>query len=197
LGEWKYYQIIVPLGHETIKISATRFVGDIVLYINRCSSTTTAACVSQLPNSTFYTDKSANPFAPEYRGNAVSVSLTRSDSQSVSYLLAIQSLSFYAAYQVTASLHHTIIALQAGVQVEDQVDTDETDFYSFLFDSTDDVLTINLRSMSGNPDLYVSTTLQYPGPKNYTWMSTSYGSDTIVIDPRDNHDFCIRECELF
>jgi hypothetical protein len=46
--------------------------------------------------------------------------------------------------------------------------------------------------ISGDPDLYISTSIERPGEGagNYTWKSFSYGSDLVHIDPSTDADAC-------
>ncbi len=39
--------------------------------------------------------------------------------------------------------------------------------------------------ISGDPDLYVSTQFTHPSPVNSSWHSFRYGSDMLVINPKN------------
>lgn len=51
---------------------------------------------------------------------------------------------------------------------------------------------LSLLQLSGDPDLFVSTTVAHPAAddSNSTWRSTEYGADVLVIDPRTDHRAC-------
>lgn len=118
------------------------------------------------------------------------LSISREDKTPCSYLVGVHSLSRFAAYQMTYSLDHTLIALRAGVSVTDHVIVGELDYYTFLLDSDFSSLKISLTTVSGDPDLFVSTTIKRPGVGNYTWLSYRYGSDTLIIDPSKDSSAC-------
>ena len=46
--------------------------------------------------------------------------------------------------------------------------------------------------LSGDPDIYVSTTVGHPAPDsvNSTWRSSDYGPDVLVINPRTDPKAC-------
>jgi hypothetical protein len=48
--------------------------------------------------------------------------------------------------------------------------------------------------LSGDPDLFISTTITRPqaNDANSTWRSTEYGPDSITIDPRTDPKACSR-----
>lgn len=47
--------------------------------------------------------------------------------------------------------------------------------------------------LSGDPDIFVSTTVEHPqaDDTNSTWRSTEYGADVLVIDPRTDRRACV------
>ncbi len=50
---------------------------------------------------------------------------------------------------------------------------------------TAQALQLQLTALQGNPDLYVSTSLQQPGPDGFTWRAATNGSDALTLDAPD------------
>jgi hypothetical protein len=58
----------------------------------------------------------------------------------------------------------TSVCLQADVAVVDHVGEDQLSYFSFFLDEPLTALKIALTTLSGDPDLYVSTTQTRPSP---------------------------------
>ena len=208
---WKYYIIRLQAGHESFDIRITKVVGDTDLFVSTCPYLS-FECVggggkpSYLPNATynvahsisrpiaatddyyfFGTDdySSENSFKPEEV-----LQVTRSDKTPKTYIIGTRSGSFYAQYQISYTLKNTQLALSPGVSVMDHVEKDEVDYFTFYKDSTDNVLRVVLTPLSGDPDLYISTTVKYPNRNNNTWKSEDYGPDSITIDVYSDDEAC-------
>ena len=55
--KWKYYQLVLPSGHEDIDVRCTTLVGSIDLFVKRCSLKSISLCASKsLPNTTYFTE---------------------------------------------------------------------------------------------------------------------------------------------
>jgi hypothetical protein len=50
---------------------------------------------------------------------------------------------------------------------------------------TAQALVLQLTALQGNPDLYVSATVQQPGPGSFTWSAAMAGSDALQLDNPD------------
>lgn len=193
---WKYYQVIAEAGHESIYIHGISVIGNVDMYVNRCPFPSLAACLgysgtdtrSYLPNATHYLastmDESGSGSGQD------NMRILRNDPDRCMYIIGVNSRSIYASYDLSVKFETTVMALQAGVPVFDHADPGETDFFSFFLRDSHEKLTLSLAPLSGDPDLYVSTTLQYPGPRNYTWKATNYGADTLTIDPGQDSRAC-------
>jgi hypothetical protein len=47
---------------------------------------------------------------------------------------------------------------------------------------TAESLQLSLTALEGNPDLYVSASLQQPGPDGFTWRAAAAGSDALTLN---------------
>jgi hypothetical protein len=181
-----YYVVRAPIGHETVDIRSVFVEGLVELYALRCPFTSAYLCSQHsLPNATHYSQTTANT-------GRTSVSLQRHDEvDGTLYLVGVNSLSMYAAYQLSASFESSVLRLQEGVAVMDHARIGEVDYYSFYFNQPFVSLKFSLTTMSGDPDMYISTTFDRPSPTNSTWQATFFGSDTLVIDPRVDTRACV------
>lgn len=84
-------------------------VGQVELYVIRCPYTSAYTCsLRALPNETY---NSLNTVDMEMD----SLDINRNDASDSLYIIGVKSLSYYAAYQISASFEHTI--LQVGTQL--------------------------------------------------------------------------------
>jgi len=87
---------------------------------------------------------------------------------------------YIAMYAVTNSTYRLMARtndrshalLQKGVTLTDSVAPHEYHYYKFQADNAGCNVSIQLTPLSGDPDLYVSTTFPYPNSSNAEWMST-------------------------
>lgn len=140
-SSWLYYQVSAPAGHETIRIRTARGVGYVDMYVRRCTKSA-VQCVAGggLPSETNYTLTTADT-------ERDFLSIYRTDPEPTLYLVGVESLSHYAAYQISASFENSILALQAGVSVMDHVGKDEVDYFSFFLDQAFVKLTISITTV--------------------------------------------------
>lgn len=140
-SSWLYYQVSAPAGHETIRIRAARGVGYVDLYVRRCTKSA-VQCVAGggLPSETNYTLTTADT-ERDY------LNIYRTDSEPTIYLVGVESQSYYAAYQISASFENTGLVLQAGVSVMDHVGKDEVDYFSFYLNQAFVKLTISITTV--------------------------------------------------
>lgn len=193
---WRFYQVSVQAGHESLDLRVTSLVGNVDMYVNKCpSSTSSDICLglgghatsrrSFLPNETYY-------LYSTFGMDRDVLTIARNDPLPCSYIIGIESLSYFAAYQISISFEQSTLPLQPGVSISDHVSKGEVDYFSFFFNGADQILKIILTTFSGDPDMYVSTSLNHPGPGEgeSTWFSHDFGSDILRIDPTVDTSAC-------
>lgn len=77
-----------------------------------------------------------------------------------------------------------VTELQFGTGVEGRTEAGTYAYYRFVLDEVVETRIV-VRALSGNPDLYVSTSTTRPSHDEYTWKSTRAGTDVVVIKPDD------------
>jgi len=186
LDRWLYYQINAPTGHDSIIIRFTIDVGLIELYASHCTTSLSTCVMQSLPDTTHFIATTA--LTP----TATSLEIKRQDNQPSQYIIGVRSLRDYSAFQISATFDNTILLLKLGVSVVDYVIREGLEFYSFFFSNEPHTkLRIALTPISGDPDLFVSTSDRYPSATNNTWRSTRFGPDTISIDPSTDDRACV------
>lgn len=115
-------------------------VGMVVMYISRCPTTSTYQCTHYLPNTTYH-------IATTEDTDNTNIKLYRNDNTPVLYIVGIQSLSIYAAYQISAVSETSVLELQPGVAVMDHVSKGEKDYFSFFLDDPHAKLTIAITTV--------------------------------------------------
>jgi hypothetical protein len=88
-------------------------------------------------------------------------------------------------YTVSATSSVMTEELQEGVPRSSWANAQQYKYYKFTLTYSMADMTILVTPMTGDPDLYVSTTSQVPSTNNYQWKAVAYGSDAINIDYTD------------
>ena len=195
---WRYYQVSVQAGHNTLKLRAVDLVGEVDVFATRCPFAQAQQCLggahsrdgsggaggrSFLPNETQWQWSSLD------KGARDSLSIERNDQGPCTYLVGVEAQSYYSAYSLAYSFEDTVLALQAGVQVQDSVRQGKSDYYSFAMPPQAGAsLKITVSRLTGDPDVFVSTVHRWPSPHNSTWRSVRFGGDVLEIDPAEDAD---------
>lgn len=134
-------------------------VGQIDLYISRCPSKHSPDCHAYLPNSTYH-------LASTRGAENDNVDLTRQDDYSCFYMIGVNSLSYYTAYTLSATLSTSTLSLQSGVAVTDHVEKGKYDYFSYFLASADQTMRVTLITLTGDADLFMSTVCKQPNAQN-------------------------------
>ena len=203
---WKYYQLPLDAGHESLNVRVTTIIGEVDIYVMKCpyqsyecagthGMNNTPARVSYFPTSNNYLYSTVG-LDYDY------LTVNRVDNTACSYIIGIQSTNMYSQYQISVTMENSVLSLQAGVTVSDHVDYLGYDYFSYDFSSTtsipsdddtvtdvqvnqDIILQITVTPVYGDPDVYISTVNSHPTATGNTtfWKSYSYGADTVLIHP--------------
>jgi len=96
-----------------------------------------------------------------------------------------------ARFSLVVRRQDSIVALQDGVALRDEVADDEYVHFSVKVTDPDADLSIHLTPLSGDPDLFVDA---FPNTRptkgNHTWASQSFGSDTLTLQAADMKTHC-------
>jgi len=209
--DWIYYQVNAPIGHESIVLRATAFVGDIDVYVQHCpfqgakcygnqvyseASTAEATSVtlskSYFPNRTFYSETTFG-LGKDF------ITIDRNDDTLTSYIIGVVSNSMNTEYQISMSLKNSILVLTPGHPVTDFTSRGEYDYFSTHVDKSGEIITFDVTPFSGDVDLYVSTSADvvndnvngHPNETFYTWRSMMFGEDTISVDTELDPKACL------
>eukprot|EP00981_Chlorochromonas_danica_P002257 scaffold437_cov168-Ochromonas_danica.AAC.74 len=172
-SDWVYYAIPMRLGHETLTIRSTSLVGNIDLFVKRCTGVLSRCTLPTLSNFTVSTQDMDMDV----------LTIFRSDDVDCFYLVGVLSYSYYAAFQIVYGIEGGLTELQAGISVLDHVLPGEKDFYSFTLARTTGAVRFSLTTTAGDPDMFVSTVCTRPSLTNSTWRSQRFGGDVLTIDP--------------
>jgi hypothetical protein len=187
--DWKYYIMVVPAGHESLTVRGTRIIGEADFYVRRCPYLSAADCSHYLPNNTNYL------LTTRDEGDDV-ITVNRQDESPCSYLVGVQSMSYFTAFQISQTTEHSILALQGGITVTDHANAGEVDYFSFFLGDELQVRFM-LTKVSGDPDIYVTTNSSHAVTEaNAMWHSVNWGSDVLDINPRTDSRAC-RSCTYY
>ena len=105
------------------------------------------------------------------------------------YYVAVYGVSVGSAatYSLTLSTAYAPLTLQDGIPVPGVVASGSYKYFSYSVQDINTFLFITVSTITGDPDLYVSTSNNKPNVTSYQWRSTYSGSDTVVVKPTDKY----------
>ena len=200
-NQWRYYQIPVNSGHQTINIHTSSLIGNVDVYVLKCpysnflcAGNGTAGSggvqISYLPTSTAY-DITTVGKTNEW------IEIIRDDLASCSYIIGVHSVSMFVEYQISFSMEDSILQLQPGISVVDAVGDKSYSYFSFAMPQGRKAVRIVLTPTSGDPDLFVSIKTMHPLTNNFTWRSSAYGGDTLTIAPIEQPSIACTDCMYY
>lgn len=138
---WIYYGIQAQPGHEVINLRALDLIGNVDLYVRRCTRSTLRECARlNLPSLTNYTTNSADLYYDVLK-------IHRNDNEASLYIVGVYSTSFYSAFQMSYGFENTILELQAGIAVTDHAFEREFDYFAFYVSSPNQILKVTLTTV--------------------------------------------------
>lgn len=191
--QWRYYQIDVRGHHRDVTISTHRRYGNPDLYI-------TANATFGRPSTTNYLFKSTNS-----GDDAITITSAASfcndnsaGNRGCLYYIGVRGSSFFGtSYDITASTSDAIVTLQDGVPHTDNLAAGEYEYFRLPVTLSGKPITISVTDLGrGDPDLFVSTTVDRPNRTHYTWSAATMYNDSVTIAPTDPQH-CSTPCTYF
>jgi hypothetical protein len=169
-GRYRYYTYRLLETTAMLTFTLTTSQGDPDLYITNDGT---------VPSNTHYTWESMTTSTDVVRIH---------DAAPGSYSIAVYSYRD-CSYTLTVSSSESSVTLQDGVPLNHELEAHEWAYYVIPVNSMQD-LTVTLTSITGDPDLYVSTIDRFPDGDNHQWSSLQYLSDSVTI-PHTDDNFCL------
>ena len=117
---------------------------------------------------------SAHPLSCEYRN------IPLADCE---YHYSLMSYYGEQPYFTTIAVPPSDIAeLSTGISWRGTLDEGASAYFFIANGALNDIMILALTVTDGDCDLYVSTTIERPGPTNYTWSSRDDGDDLVIIN---------------
>jgi len=88
-------------------------------------------------------------------------------------------------FTIVATTSTGVTTLQLGVPAAGRLSAGERAAYRVFVDDASDALRVTLTPLTGDADLFVSTSTQHPDAASFTWASTSAGDDLLYISASD------------
>jgi hypothetical protein len=179
-------QVNAPIGHESIILRATAFVGDIDVYVQHCpfqgakcygsqgvgysggssgalgggagvtSGAGPGADTGSSPSRSFFPNRTY--YSETTFGQSKDfITIDRNDNTMTSYIVGVVSNSMNTDYQISMSLKNSILVLTPGNPVTDYTARGQYDYFSTYVDRSGEIVTFDVTPFSGDVDLYVST----------------------------------------
>lgn len=166
------YSVYISSGAGDVHITVTPTVGDPDLYVSADGIVPTPSSYQWYSNHFGADDILIRTTDPNYCSGCT-------------YLITVHAFGrSLTSFVLLASTDSSITTLQNAVPVSVSIALPTRQlFFQIPSQSSQSGLWIILTALSGDPDLYVSTVTQRPGPTNYQWCSTRYGSDSLTIAP--------------
>jgi hypothetical protein len=97
----------VQAGHEALYIRLTQLHGEVDVYVTQCPSDSARDCQEFVPTTTNYIYTTEG-------FNSDIIYMERNDDKKCSYLVAVKSTSYSAAYELSVSLEDSVLELSPG-----------------------------------------------------------------------------------
>lgn len=200
-NQWRYYQVLVNPGHQSIDVRATALIGNIDLYVKQCPYSN-FQCAGNFSAHAQGSQESFLPSVLDYsfttngQGDDM-LEITRDDASSCSYIVGVYSSSMFVEYQISFTMADAILQLQPGVSVSDGVEKKGYSYFSFAMPPGRNAVRFILTPSTGDPDLFVSVKTKHPTISNYTWHSAAYGGDTLTIAPVQEPKAACTDCMYY
>ena len=94
-------------GHEALYIRLTQLHGEVDVYVTQCPSDSARDCQEFVPTTTNYIYTTEG-------FNSDIIYMERNDDKKCSYLVAVKSTSYSAAYELSVSLEDSVLELSPG-----------------------------------------------------------------------------------
>eukprot|EP00457_Paulinella_chromatophora_P000073 gb/GEZN01000073.1/.p1 GENE.gb/GEZN01000073.1/~~gb/GEZN01000073.1/.p1 ORF type:complete len:2576 (+),score=267.19 gb/GEZN01000073.1/:57-7784(+) len=163
-GGMQYYRFQTPadIANAELRFSVSRTYGDPDLYLNFGE-------VFPLPGNAQYESVA-------WGSDEIDVE----NSTAGQYLLLIYGAS-ETAFSVMAALDSSHVTLADGLAFQNNLAQGKYAYYRLRVDRTNQDLTITTTSITGDPDMYVSSTNEYPNLTSFDYKATSYLDDSVTI----------------
>jgi hypothetical protein len=96
------------------------------------------------------------------------------------YTIGVNAFS-HTLYTIIASSTSSANILQSGHPQSGFVQSQDWQYYRFYAGITGLPMTVALNALTGDPDLYMSTTVTRPDHDNYDWVAQAVGSDVLTV----------------
>ena len=204
-NSFQWYYIRPGSEYEDIVITTTALSGEVSIYV--CKDIEERAYYNEETNQIEnYLIKSTN----NVNNNNVNTLLFSHNSIeyncyyriSCYYLIGIYSnyiSDVNTNYQLFYTLKDSIININTGIPMSGIVHSKTYQYYSYIMTSNTADLIIILTSLTGDCDLFLSTTNKHPVISNFTWISMRYGNDILTIPHTELLTHCHNNtiCNIF
>jgi hypothetical protein len=164
--QYMYFKYWVTTSGAFI-ISNTAILGNSDIYV----STTT-----EKPTSQNY------EYKMELDGSDV-LSITHSSTEGKWYYIGIYGKTL-SSFSLATSHTETKTQLADGIPLREVLSGYQTAYFKYNLTALSPLtITVTKRSYWGDPDVYISTSTDTPGPSSYMWRANAYGSDSVTIQP--------------
>jgi len=176
LGNMKYFSLSVPRDtHKDLTISLSVSAGLPQLYVTAGNS---------LPSPTSYT------WASDYWFTGAPLVIRHNEATACQNLACTFHIGVFGFadcnFTITASSNIASTHLVEGIPLTTASPTGEFEYFFFRNYVPNREIDVIVTALSGDPDVYVSTIYQDPGPGRSEYSSTAWGSDLIVLDPANS-----------
>jgi hypothetical protein len=92
-------------------------------------------------------------------------------------------------FSLVASTSQGVVTLQDGVPFTDWTPRGQFEYFQISVPVAPAALLVSITPLTGDPDLYMSTTVTRPNTTAFTWRSMFFGADAIAVDSYRDPNF--------
>ena len=183
-----YFKMNLRTSADSLKLLLTMTSGDADIYVQELSNGA-AWKDSNLPN-----PEDASSFKYTSYGESFDeLTISGPHEESTTFLIGVVCNQLFCEFNIVGTFFGSPIVLLEGVPQRHFVEAGATEFFEFNLDREDADVQIVTTSITGDPDLLISSTNDHPSCarpdpsstnrvcSNFTWMSADWESDEITI----------------
>jgi hypothetical protein len=189
-----YYICFLPADmNSVLKIALTTISGDTDLYVNVGDNPAKPLLSNSMYRSTQISGDDL--VVIRHEDPAVAANCLTHSTSGCEVLIDVEAYK-ESQYSITCSLAGDSVELISGKPVTSLVSRKAKDYYVLPVDALN-TLRITVTPISGDPDVYISTTHKHPNDTSATWKSDRNNVEDIIIPRNDVARYCAIPCKFY
>eukprot|EP01041_Mallomonas_annulata_P003044 gene3044-5962_t len=206
-----YYYIKLVNEFDYLKLSVTQNDGGVEMFVSASWDTRPVLNDAQQITSYLFSQGTSNFIHISHSKISEicsdSSSNANTNANSKCYLIVgVLGVSYgNSNYRILLSYEDSTIILSSGVSIRNQIGQGQYQYYKYSQTLRKRDVVLSVTPFSGDPDVFISMKpITHPTRSNFTWISASFGTETITLQGHDIEHHCAKKkvcnamrCDLY